>query len=291
MSEDLHIQWYPGHMTKTRREIEALLKEVDMVAEVLDARLPLSSRNPDIGRITADKPGLILLNKSDLADPNATRLWSAYFRAEGYGVMTTDCRSGSGVSSFREAACALLADKIARNRERGLNKAIRVMVCGIPNVGKSALINRLSGARKTKVEDRPGVTRGKQWIAVGKDLLLLDTPGVLWPKFDDPEAALRLAFTGAIRDNVLDSETLALRLIETLCRREPQALPMRYGVDIAGKQPIALFEEICRRRGMVISGGEPDYERCAAMLLDEFRGGRMGRITLELPSETGGKKK
>lgn len=280
--DKLNIQWYPGHMTKTRREIEACLKEVDMVAEITDARIPMSSRNPDIDRIAGAKPRLLVLNKADLAQVAATQRWADYFRSLGYGVVTTDCKSGGGVENFKTAAKTLLAEKLERNREKGVNKAIRVMVCGIPNVGKSAFINRMAGGHRVKEEDRPGVTRGRQWIAVDRELELMDTPGVLWPKFNDDEVALRLALTGAIKDNVLDVADLALRLISILKEDEPQAFVARYGVECEG-EPLEIFENICRRRGMLMRGGDYDYERCAAMLLDELRGGKIGRITLELP--------
>ncbi|HNX14403.1 MAG TPA: ribosome biogenesis GTPase YlqF [Oscillospiraceae bacterium] len=276
------IQWYPGHMTRTRREIEAQLKIVDLVAEVLDARLPLSSRNPDIDSIAAGKPRLILLNKSDLANRKITLAWAEKFRSQGLGVVITDCKSGYGINSIKPAAFSLLAEKRARDAARGMTKAVRMMVCGIPNVGKSALINRLAGTKKVRVEDRPGVTRARQWVTVDSEFELMDTAGVLWPKFEDKEAAVRLALTGAIKDAVLDTAGLALKMLEYLSQTEPEALKARYEVDLSGT-PLELFDRICKKRGMIIRGGEPDYERCAVMLLDELRGGKLGPVSFEKP--------
>ena len=280
----MNIQWYPGHMTRTRREIEAQLKQVDMVAEVVDARIPLSSRNPDIDTLAAGKPRLIVLNKSDLADPSASRRWRDYFGQAGLCVLAADCKSGGSVcNGFIQLSRELLADKLRRDSEKGQNKPIRVMVCGIPNVGKSALINCLAGSRKTRVEDRPGVTRGRQWISVGNFMDIMDTAGVLWPKFDDEKVAMRLAMTGAIADRVLDTGDLALRLIEMLAEIAPSAISGRYGVKTEGVEAVEIFDSVCKARHMLTGGGEPDYERCSIMLLDEFRAGRLGRITLELP--------
>lgn len=276
------IQWYPGHMTKTRREIEAQLKIVDLVAEVLDARLPLSSRNPDIDSIAAGKPRLILLNKSDLADRKITLAWAEKFRAQGLGTVITDCKSGYGINSIKPAAFSLLAEKRARDEAKGMTKAVRMMVCGIPNVGKSALINRLAGTKKARVEDRPGVTRARQWVTVDSEFELMDTAGVLWPKFEDKDAAVRLALTGAIKDAVLDTAGLALKMLEYLTQTEPEALKSRYNVDLEGA-PLELFDRICKKRGMLLRGGEPDYDRCATMLLDELRAGKLGPVSFEKP--------
>ena len=276
------IQWYPGHMTKTRREIAAQLKFVDLVAEVLDARLPLSSRNPDIDSIAAGKPRLIILNKSDLADRKITAAWAEKFRSQGLGVVITDCKSGFGIDKIKPAAFALLAEKRARDETRGMTKTVKMMVCGIPNVGKSALINRLAGSKKTRVEDRPGVTRARQWITVDNEFDLMDTAGVLWPKFEDKDAAVRLALTGAIKDSVLDTNELALKMLQYLSETAPDVLKARYEVDLAGT-PIELFERICIKRGMLIKGGEPDYDRCATMLLDELRAGKLGDVSFEKP--------
>lgn len=276
------IQWYPGHMTKTRREIEAQLKFVDLVAEVLDARLPLSSRNPDIDSIAAGKPRLILLNKSDLADRKITVAWAEKFRAQGLGVVVTDCKSGYGIDKIKPAAFSLLAEKRERDQAKGMTKSVRMMVCGIPNVGKSALINRLAGAKKTRVEDRPGVTRARQWITVDNEFELMDTAGVLWPKFEDKGAAVRLALTGAIKDAVLDTTELALKMLEYLSQTAPESLTSRYDIDLDGT-PLELFDRVCKKRGMLMRGGEPDYERCAAMLLDELRAGKLGPVSFEKP--------
>ncbi len=276
------IQWYPGHMTKTRREIEAQLKFVDLVAEVLDARLPLSSRNPDIDSIAAGKPRLILLNKSDLADREITVAWAEQFRARGLGVVVTDCKNGYGIEKIKPAAFSLLAEKRARDGARGMTKSVRMMVCGIPNVGKSALINRLAGAKKARVEDRPGVTRARQWITVDHEFELLDTAGVLWPKFKDKDAAVRLALTGAIKDTVLDTADLALKMLEYLSQTEPEALKTRYQIELDGT-PLELFDRVCKQRGMLLKGGAYDYDRCAIMLLDELRAGKLGPVSFEKP--------
>ena len=276
------IQWYPGHMTKTRREIEAQLKIVDLVAEVLDARLPLSSRNPDIDSIAAGKPRLILLNKSDLADRKITVAWAEKFRAQGLGVVVTDCKSGYGIDKIKPAAFSLLAEKRAKDEAKGMTKSVRMMVCGIPNVGKSALINRLAGAKKARVEDRPGVTRARQWITVDNEFELMDTAGVLWPKFEDKDVAVRLALTGAIKDSVLDTTELALKMLEYLSQTEPESLKARYDIDLDGT-PLELFDRVCKKRGMLMRGSEPDYERCAAMLLDELRAGKLGPVSFEKP--------
>jgi len=280
MSAD--IQWYPGHMTKTRREIEAQLKFVDLVAEVLDARLPQSSRNPDIDSIAAGKPRLIILNKSDLADRKITLAWAEHFRAQGLGAVITDCKSSWGIDKIKPAAFSLLAEKRARDQAKGMNKTVRMMVCGIPNVGKSALINRLAGGKKVRVEDRPGVTRARQWITVDNEFELMDTAGVLWPKFEEKDAAVRLALTGAIKDAVLDTTELALKMLEYLSQTEPEALKARYDIDLDGT-PSELFDRICKKRGMLIKGGEPDYDRCASMLLDELRAGKLGAVSFEKP--------
>jgi len=280
MSAD--IQWYPGHMTKTRREIEAQLKFVDLVAEVLDARLPQSSRNPDIDSIAAGKPRLIILNKSDLADRKITAAWAEKFRAQGLGVVVTDCKSGYGIDKIKSTAFSLLAEKRAHDQARGMTKSVRMMVCGIPNVGKSALINRLAGGKKARVEDRPGVTRARQWITVDNEFELMDTAGVLWPKFEDKDAAVRLALTGAIKDAVLDTTELALKMLEYLSQTEPESLKSRYDIDIDGT-PLELFDRVCKKRGMLIKGGEPDYDRCATMLLDELRAGKLGSVSFEKP--------
>ncbi len=280
----MNIQWYPGHMTKTRRMLEAELASVDAVCEVVDARIPAASRNPDIDAIAGRLPRLIALNRVDQADPAATARWRARFEKQGYRVIETDSRSGAGVRAFEPAARALLAEKLARYAEKGQKRALKLMIVGVPNVGKSSLINRLSGKKSAKTEDRPGVTRAKQWIPVSDSILLLDTPGILWPKFDDEETGRLLAYTGAIRDEIMDRETLAWNLMKTLTRVAPRAIEGRYGVVPTGD----AWEDLgacARRRGFLISGGEPDTERMARVLLDEYRGGKLGRITLELPED------
>ncbi len=279
------IQWFPGHMAKTRRMIQKSLPLVDAVAELLDARLPLSSRNPEFDRLTRKKPRLVILNKADMADPALTQKWIAYYQKRGAAVITADSKSGKGVKNFPNALRTLLAPQLARYAEKGMKgRPIRVMILGIPNVGKSSLINRLAGGKRAKAEDRAGVTRVQQWIKVDGGVELLDTPGVLWPKLDDQEVACRLAFTGAIRDDILDQEALAAKLLELLHTKYPQALLERYKIaPDAERKGFALLEQLAKNRGMLLSGGIPNTERAAIALLDEFRGVKLGRITLEEP--------
>ena len=280
----MNIQWYPGHMTKTRRQIEADLKQVDAVCEIVDARIPLSSRNPDIDSICGNKPRIIVLNRMDLADPNATKTWSAYFKGRGMAVVVTDCKSRKGISDFTPAARIACREKLERDRARGMNRPLRVMVVGIPNVGKSTLINQISGRKGAKAENRPGVTRGKQWVTVDNGLLLLDTPGILWPKFEDPAVGMLLAYTGAVKDGILDIEELACSLIALLHRRYPEALKERYKIEAEPGTPgYELLEMAGRKRGCLVSGGEVDTERIAKVLVDEYRSGKLGRFTLEVP--------
>lgn len=282
----MDIQWYPGHMTKTRRQIEADLKQVDAVCEVVDARIPRASRNPDIDSLCAAKPRIIALNRIDLADSAATNRWKAYFKGQGMQVITTDCKSRRGVGDFIPAAQRACAEKRSRDQARGMTRALRVMVVGIPNVGKSTLINQIARRKGAKAENRPGVTRGKQWITVEGALELLDTPGILWPKFEDPQAGLLLAYTGAVKEGVLDIQELSFHLLELLARRYPQALKDRYGIDADPEKPgWELCEQAACRRGFRIGGGEADLERMSRVLLDEFRSGRLGRLTLEEPEE------
>ncbi|MBQ8768987.1 MAG: ribosome biogenesis GTPase YlqF [Oscillospiraceae bacterium] len=282
----MNIQWYPGHMTKTRRQIEADLKQVDAVCEIVDARIPMASRNPDIDTICANKPRIVILNRMDLADPAATKRWSEYFKSKGMAAVPTDCKSRRGIGDFQPAVRSVLKEKIERNAAKGMNKPVRVMVVGIPNVGKSTLINQISGRKGAKAENRPGVTRGKQWVTVDNGLLLLDTPGILWPKFEDPEVGMMLAYTGAVKDGVIDIEELACRLIKLLHQRYPQALKDRYGIDTADDIPgYELLEMAGRKRGFLISGGEINTERMAKVLVDEYRSGKLGRFTLEEPEE------
>lgn len=287
MEEITSVQWFPGHMAKTRRKIKENLAKVDAVAELLDARVPVSSRNPELGSLIGQKPRLILLNKADAADEGQTRRWIAFYKQQGLAALALDCRSGKGLQQFVPAVRALLQDRIAAWNAKGMTgRPIKVMVVGIPNVGKSSFINRMAGGSRAKVEDRPGVTRGNQWFSIGKGMELLDTPGVLWPKFEDPAVGERLAFIGSIRDTILDTEQLAARLASLLAREYPSMLCTRYKLpSIETEDGFALLEQIGRKRGMLVSGGEVDLERAAATLLDEFRGGKLGRITLEQPGE------
>ena len=282
---NMQIQWYPGHMAKTRRMIVEQMKHMDAVCEILDARIPFSSRNPDVEGLTAEKPRLIVLNRTDLADPAATRRWAAYFRGRGFAVLETSAKSGQGTSRFPTAVRELLADKLAAYAEKGqAGRMVRVMILGILNVGKSTFINQVARRKTAKAEDRPGVTRSKQWVAVDPSLELLDTPGMLWPRFEDPDVGVRLACTGAVRDEIIDLEELACRLIAYLGRQYPQALLERYKVEPeASDTGYDLLVKAGRKRGFVVRGGEIDTERMARILLDEFRGGKLGRFTLELP--------
>ena len=282
----MNIQWYPGHMTKTRRQIEADLKQVDAVCEIVDARIPVSSRNPDIDAICGDKPRIVILNRMDLADPAATRIWVEHFRKKGMAAVPTDCKSRKGISEFEPAVRSVLQEKIQRNAARGINRPLRVMIVGIPNVGKSTLINQISGRKGAKAENRPGVTRGKQWVTVNNGLLLLDTPGILWPRFDDPQVGMMLAYTGAVKEGVIDIEELACFLMELLWRRYPQAVKDRYGIDMpADAKGYELLEAAGRKRGFLVARGEINTERMAKVLLDEYRGGKLGKFTLEIPEE------
>ncbi|MBR4626355.1 MAG: ribosome biogenesis GTPase YlqF [Ruminococcus sp.] len=282
------IQWFPGHMAKTRRLITANLKLVDAVVEIVDARTPFSSRNPEMDRLTKGKPRLVLLNKSDLADDRATQKWINYFRNSGAEALAVDCKSGKGLKSVIPAIRTKVLAELMEKRERsGMAGApVRLMIVGIPNVGKSSLINKLAGGKRAKVEDRPGVTRTKQWVKLDNSTELLDMPGVLWPKFEDQEAALRLAFTGAISDDILDTEALAMKLLKYLAEEYPQSLSERYKIEFSAEDTgIGLLEKVGKKRGMMLSGGEINTERAAITVIDEFRAGKLGRITLELPDE------
>ena len=285
MEENLNIQWYPGHMTKTRRMMEDQLKLVDAVCEILDARIPVSSRNPDIDAICGSKPRMVILNRIDMADPAQTKAWAQHFRAQGLAVVQTDCKSRKGISDFVPALRKLLAEKLRRYAEKGqAGRPLKLMIVGIPNVGKSTFINQVAGRKGAKAENRPGVTRGKQWVTVDQGLLLLDTPGILWPKFDDPEVGLRLAWTGAVKDDILDIETLAMKLMEMLWQRYPEAVTARYKVEAAPDEAgWALLQQAGRKRGFLLSGGEIDTERMARVLLEEYRSCKLGRFTLETP--------
>ncbi|MCM1114392.1 MAG: ribosome biogenesis GTPase YlqF [Clostridium sp.] len=279
------VQWFPGHMAKTRRIIKESLILVDGVVELIDARIPYSSANPELDSIIKNKPRIILLNKCDIADSTATKLWIDYYKSKGIYALPVDCRTGKGLNQFIPTVKQALAKIIERNENKGMSgKALRLMVVGIPNTGKSSFINRMAGNSKAKVADKAGVTRQNQWFAVGNGIELLDTPGVLWPKFDDPEVGDKLAFTGAVKDEVTDLETLSCRLLDVLAATRPQTIRDRYKLDsIDGMQGWEILELIGKKRGFLIKGGEINYERTAVMLCDEFRGGKLGRITLELP--------
>ena len=281
----MNVNWFPGHMTKALRTMESDLKLVDCVCEIADARIPRSSRNPALDSLLNRKPRLLLLNRADQADPAMNRRWAEHYRSQGIAVLETDCRSGRGVDKFPGALRELLKEKLSRLEEKGQgSRPLRVMVVGIPNVGKSTFINKAAGRKAAAASDRPGVTRGRQWITVSKGLELLDTPGVLWPKFDDPAVGERLAFTGAVKDQILDVEELASHLIALLAVRAPQALNDRCKLaETEGLQPWELLEAAARKRGFLVSGGEADTLRMANVLLDEFRAGKLGRITLEEP--------
>lgn len=284
MQDNMNIQWYPGHMTKTRRQIEADLKLVDAVCEIVDARIPISSRNPDIDAICGNKPRIIILNRMDLADPSATKQWSAYFRSKGIACVACDCKSRKGINGFVPAVQSVLQEKIQRNAAKGMNKPVKIMIVGIPNVGKSTFINQISGRKGAKAENRPGVTRGKQWVTVDPTLLLLDTPGILWPKFEDPNVGMMLAYTGAVKEDVIDLEELACRLIELLYSRYPDAIKERYRIEATDGTPgYELLEEAGRKRGYLMARGEINTERMAKVLVDEYRSGKLGCFTLEFP--------
>ncbi len=283
----MNIQWYPGHMTKTRRQMENDVKLVDLVAEVVDARIPISSRNPDIDAMVGDRPRLIIFNRADQADPAVTAQWLAWFKENGFGVLETDAKSGKGVGQFSAAARQVLKDKLAAWRAKGqVGRPIRAMVVGVPNVGKSTFINKVAKRKSAKASDRPGVTRGKQWVSVDSGMELLDTPGILWPKFEDEITGLHLAFTGAVRDEVTDVEGLSCALLELLRDRYPGALEERYRLtEMEGLQGWELLERCAKKRGMLVSGAQADTERMANVLLDEFRGGKLGNFTLEKPED------
>ncbi len=285
MTEKMNIQWFPGHMTKAQRMIEENMKIVDAVCEIIDARIPYSSRNPDIDRLSGTKPRLVILNRVDQADPAVTLLWRNYFKSQGLYVLETDCKSGKGVNGFAEAIRFVLKDKIEAFAAKGqAGKPIRAMILGIPNVGKSTFINKVAKRKAAKASDKPGVTRGKQWITIDAGLELLDTPGILWPRFDSQEVGECLAFTGAIRDEIMDRETLAANLMVKLRELYPQSLEQRYKfVPDPDSTGLELLEAAARKRGFIVSKGECDLERMSAVLLDEFRDGRLGRISLERP--------
>ncbi len=283
------VQWFPGHMAKTRRQIKESLPLVDAVTELLDARIPMSSRNPELDELTQKKPRIVLLNKCDMADEKTTKRWIEYFKAHGQYAIAVDCRSGKGLNAYIPLVRQVLRDKIRSNEEKGMGgKALRVMVVGIPNTGKSSFINRMAGRSRAKVADKPGVTRHNQWFVIGNGIELLDTPGVLWPKFEDKTVGDRLAFIGSVKDDVTDTQTMALRLLEVLKKDYSDLLCGRYKLkpeDVESNEAYELIELIGRKRGMLISGGEIDTERASVMLLDEYRGGKLGRLSFEVPED------
>ena len=283
--EGMSVQWYPGHMAKTRRMIQENLKLVDLVVEIIDARIPISSRNPDLDGLVEGKPRLVLLNRADQADNALNQRWAEHFRKKGASVLQTDCKSGAGVKQFSPVVKSILKDQMVKWEEKGMvGRPVRVMVVGVPNVGKSTFINKVASRKSALAQNRPGVTRGKQWVSVDEGLDLLDTPGILWPKFEDQTVGMHLAFTGAVKDTVLDIETLALNLMKLLARRYPEALKERYRLEVSEDfDAWALVEQAGRNRGFLISGGEVDTERMSRILLEEFRSGKLGRFTLELP--------
>ena len=283
----MNIQWYPGHMTKTRRMIVDQIKNVDAVCEILDSRIPISSRNPDVDELTAGKPRLVVLNRVDQADPAATKQWAMYFRSRGYAVMESNAKGGNGTKRLAAEVRELLSDKLKAYAEKGqIGRVVRVMILGIPNVGKSTFINQVARRKTAQTGDRPGVTRSRQWVPIDNQLELMDTPGILWPKFEDQSVGLNLAFTGAVKDEVVDMEELACHLMSYLALRYPAALIERYKIEIAeGDSGYDLLQKAGRKRGFLISGGEIDTERMAKILMDEYRAGKLGRFTLEMPED------
>lgn len=282
-----NVQWFPGHMAKTRRLLRECLPQVDAVVEVLDARVPESSRNPELSELIKGKPRIILLNKCDVADAAATDRWLSFFRKNGFVALAVDCRSGKGLKRFVPLLREVLHERIEKNNERGMaGKPLRCMVVGIPNTGKSSFINKMAGRVRAEVADRAGVTRQNRWFAIGDGVELLDTPGVLWPKFDDPRVGDKLAFIGSVKDTVVDVQTLSIRLLEIMQTEYPDRLRERYKISgFEDLEPWEILEMIGKKRGMLLRGGEIDYERAAAMLLDEYRGGKLGRLTLDKVGE------
>lgn len=284
-SQKQTVQWFPGHMAKTRRLIKESLPFVDLVTEIVDARIPMSSSNPELKEMIGSKPRIVLLNKCDVADEKTTAKWVEYYKKNGMYALPVDCRSGKGLNAYLPLVREVLKDKIKRNTEKGMvGKPLRVMVVGIPNTGKSSFINKMAGRNRAKVADKPGVTRSNSWFAVGSGIELLDTPGVLWPKFEDKAVGDKLAFIGSVKDDVIDIESLAMRLIGVLKNGYSDRLTERFKItDFEDKEDYEILEMIGRKRGMLISGGEIDYERASVMILDEYRGGKLGRISLDFP--------
>lgn len=284
--DNLNINWYPGHMKKTKDLMKANLKLVDVVVELLDSRIPYSSKNPDIDTLMAGKPRVVLLNKSDISDRVKLNKWINYYKEQGIKAIPIDAMKGTGVNRIVDECKNAVKDKMDSLKEKGRKeRAIRIMIVGVPNVGKSSLINKLTGRRSTQTGDRPGVTKGKQWVKLRGNLELLDTPGILWPKFEDQDVALNLAFTRAIKDEILDVETLALRLIEKLMVIEPEKLAARYKLDELGESGIETMDMIAQKRGFITGRKEIDYTRTATTVLNEFRTGKLGNITLEVPED------
>ncbi|QEK12291.1 ribosome biogenesis GTPase YlqF [Crassaminicella thermophila] len=280
------INWYPGHMKKTKELIQKNLKLVDVVIELLDARVPISSRNPQIDEIVVNKPRIIVLNKSDLANPNDTNKWIKYFKKLGVNAIAINSLSGTGLDKLMSEIHSAVKEKMDERIKKGLRKRpVRAMIVGIPNVGKSSIINRLTGKKSAKTGDKPGVTRGKQWVRLKGNIELLDTPGILWPKFEDQNVGLKLAFTGSIKDEILDIETIALRLIEYLCEKYPTYMKQRYKLSNIEDDGLKNMDNIAKNRGCIISGGRIDYTRVANVVIDEFRSGKIGKITLESPDD------
>lgn len=281
----MNVQWYPGHMTKAKRQMQEDIKLIDLIIELVDARVPLSSRNPDIDELGKNKARLILLNKADLADERQNEAWKTFFQEKGFFVVKVDSRSGAGMKAIQNAISEACKEKTERDRKRGIkNRPIRAMVVGIPNVGKSTFINTFAGKACAKTGNRPGVTKGKQWIKLNKSVELLDTPGILWPKFEDQEVGMRLAYVGSIKDDVLNMEELSLNLIDFLRQYYPGALEGRYQISEEGK-PVEVLESIARARGCLKKGEELDYAKASGILFDDFRSGKIGRVTLEWVKE------
>jgi len=279
----MNINWYPGHMAKTKRMISENLKLVDAVVEIIDARIPLSSRNPDVDKLCAGKPKIVILNKSDMADPQTTEKWVSYFKSGNTQVLTANCETGEGLKRIPDTLKRLLKEKLERNREKGIFKAIRIMVVGIPNSGKSSFINRMAKKQTLKTENRPGVTVNKQWVKISEEIELLDTPGILWPKLDNEQIALNLAYTGAIKDQILDITEICVNFLEYMLFNYPDRLEERYSIKIDNDDRISVYDKICYKRGYIFSKDDPDYERGARAILDDFRNLKFGRITLEQP--------
>ena len=280
----MNVQWYPGHMTKAKRMMQEDIKLIDLIVELVDVRIPLSSRNPDIDELGKNKSRLILLNKSDLADEKGNSQWEAYFKAQGFHVHKINARSGAGVKAINGLIQVACKEKIERDRRRGIkNRPVRAMVVGIPNVGKSTFINTFAGKACTKTGNKPGVTKGKQWIRLNKNVELLDTPGILWPKFEDQEVGVRLAVIGSIKDDILNLDELSLSLIHYLREAYPGVLAERYQLEEKGSD-VEVLEQVAKNRNCLLRGQELDYSKAAGILLDEFRSGKIGRITLEMPS-------